>query len=149
MNNQQSIEAAGGIILNERGELLMIFRREKWDLPKGKIDAGETAQRAAVREVAEETGIMHIKVIRLVGTTEHEYLDPYTNLHTHKTTHWFEMFSESYLPMIPQLSEGITFIRWVTMKELPYLLTGSYDTIRDIIIRAGLLPASEATSSDN
>jgi mutator protein MutT len=146
MSNQQSIQAAGGIILNERGELLMFFRREKWDLPKGKIDEGETAEEAAVREVAEETGILNIQVIRPVGTTEHEYLDPYTNQHVHKTTHWFEMFSESYLPMIPQLSEGITFIRWVTMKELPYLLTGSYDTIRDIVTRAGLL---QETSTDN
>ena len=56
------------------------------------------------------------------------------------------MFSESYLPMIPQLSEGITFIRWVTMKELPYLLTGSYDTISEIVKRAGLL---QETSSEN
>ena len=64
MNNQQSIEAAGGIIISEKGELLMIFRRGKWDLPKGKIDQGETPPQAAIREVKEETGLSMVELIR-------------------------------------------------------------------------------------
>lgn len=139
MNNQQWIEAAGGVIVNENDELLMIFRREKWDLPKGKIDAGETPEKAAKREVAEETGILAITMKGLVGTTEHEYVDRFTGLPTRKTTHWFRMSAPSYLPLIPQISEDITHIRWVKQADLPRFLEASYDNIRDIVTRAGLL----------
>ncbi|MFN9665093.1 MAG: NUDIX hydrolase [Bacteroidota bacterium] len=139
MNNQQWIEAAGGVIVNENDELLMIFRREKWDLPKGKIDAGETPEKAAKREVAEETGILAITMKGLVGTTEHEYVDRFTGLSTRKTTHWFMMSAPSYLPLIPQISEDITHIRWVKQADLPRFLEASYDNIRDIVTRAGLL----------
>jgi mutator protein MutT len=139
MSNQQHIEAAGGLIVNENDELLMIFRREKWDLPKGKIDAGETPEKAAKREVAEETGILAITMIRTVGTTEHAYIDRYTGLSTRKTTHWFMMSAPSNLPLIPQISEDITHIRWVKKADLPRFLAASYDNIRDIVTRAGLL----------
>ena len=139
MSNQQHIEAAGGLIVNENDELLMIFRREKWDLPKGKIDAGETPDKAAKREVAEETGLLAITMIRTVGTTEHAYIDHYTGLSTRKTTHWFMMSAPSNLPLIPQISEDITHIRWVKKADLPRFLAASYDNIRDIVTRAGLL----------
>jgi len=139
MSNQQHIEAAGGVILDEKGYLLMIFRREKWDLPKGKIDEGESPEQAAVREVKEETGIQVAEIIKTLGTTEHEYFDYYNQLPTRKTTHWFLMSSPSNLPLIPQISEDITHIKWVSPTELPSLLTGSYDNIRDIVQRAGLL----------
>ena len=43
------IEAAGGVVFNEKEEVLVIFRREFWDLPKGKIDKGESPEEAAVR----------------------------------------------------------------------------------------------------
>jgi 8-oxo-dGTP pyrophosphatase MutT (NUDIX family) len=67
MNNQQLIEAAGGLVLNERGNLLMIFRRGKWDLPKGKRDAGESIETCAVREVEEETGLVGVQLLKPVG----------------------------------------------------------------------------------
>ena len=54
------IEAAGGLVFNEKNELLMIFRRGFWDLPKGKVDEGETLEQCAVREVQEETGLQNI-----------------------------------------------------------------------------------------
>ncbi len=44
-----SVEAAGGLVLNEKGEVLMIFRRGSWDLPKGKIDPNESVETAAIR----------------------------------------------------------------------------------------------------
>ncbi len=56
------VTAAGGLVENEKGEVLLIFRRGKWDLPKGKLDPGETIEQCAVREVEEETGLKNIEL---------------------------------------------------------------------------------------
>ena len=48
------IEAAGGLVYNIENQLLMIFRNNKWDLPKGKLEVGENIQECAIREVEEE-----------------------------------------------------------------------------------------------
>ncbi len=139
MNNQQSIEAAGGIILNEKGELLMMFRRGKWDLPKGKIDPGETPPLAAIREVKEETGLSAVELIRHVGNTFHAYQDSFTQLPTEKKTFWYLMAASSQQALVPQTSEDITSINWTNPKELPALLENSFDTIRSILREAGIL----------
>ena len=139
MNNQQTIEAGGGLVLNERGHLLMIFRRGYWDLPKGKRDAGESMETCAVREVEEETGLSGVQIMKPVGETTHQYIDPFTQLPTKKITYWYTMYAASHQPLIPQASEDITDIRWVSAAELPYLLENSFPTIREIISKAGLL----------
>lgn len=139
MNNQQLIEAAGGLVINERGDLLMIFRRGKWDLPKGKRDAGESIETCAVREVEEETGLFNVQLLGPIGETKHNYLDPFTQLPTEKTTYWFRMYASSFQPLIPQIAEDITEIRWVSAAALPVLLEDSYATIREIVSKAGLL----------
>ena len=141
MNNQQIIEAGGGLVLNERGDLLMIFRRGYWDLPKGKRDAGESIETCAVREVEEETGLSGVQLMNPVGETTHYYVDPFTNLPTQKITYWFTMYAASFQPLIPQTSEDITDIRWVSAAELPVLLETSFATIREIIGKAGILIA--------
>jgi 8-oxo-dGTP pyrophosphatase MutT (NUDIX family) len=69
------IIAGGGIVTNELGELLMIFRRGKWDLPKGKLDEGESIEDCAIREVEEETGVKNLKLGAKLLVTEHEYFD--------------------------------------------------------------------------
>lgn len=141
MNNQQIIEAGGGLVLNERGHLLMIFRRGYWDLPKGKRDPGESIESCAVREVEEETGLSGVQLLHPVGETTHQYVDPFTQLPTQKITFWYKMYATSLQPLIPQTSEDITDIRWVAAAELPYLLENSFPTIREIIARAGILSA--------
>jgi len=141
MNNQQIIEAGGGLVLNERGYLLMIYRRGYWDLPKGKRDPGEAIETCAVREVEEETGLSEVQLLKPVGETIHHYLDPFTNLPTQKITYWYSMYATSTQPLIPQSSEDITDIRWVSAAELPQLLKQSFPTIREIIGKAGLLVA--------
>ncbi|MEI8110995.1 MAG: NUDIX domain-containing protein [Chitinophagia bacterium] len=139
MNNQQIIEAGGGLVLNERGYLLMIYRRGYWDLPKGKRDPGEAIETCAVREVEEETGLSEVQLLKPVGETVHHYHDPFTNLPTQKITYWYSMYATSSQPLIPQSSEDITDIRWVSATELPHLLEQSFPTIREIIGKAGLL----------
>ena len=71
------ITAAGGLVLNPNTEILMIFRRGHWDLPKGKLDEGETIVSCAVREVQEETGLSDIHVDQFLLMTKHTYFDTY------------------------------------------------------------------------
>ena len=71
----KKIIAAGGLVINENDELLMIFRRGKWDLPKGKLDKGESIADCALREVMEETGLQQVKIEKPLGITYHEYFD--------------------------------------------------------------------------
>ena len=85
------IVAGGGLLLNEHHELLMIFRRGCWDLPKGKLDDGETIEACALREVEEETGVGNLLSGGLLGITRHQYFDPYIKEEVIKETHWYAM----------------------------------------------------------
>ena len=59
------VVAAGGLVQNEKKEILLIFRRGKWDLPKGKLDKGEKLEVCAIREVEEETGLQKVRYLQL------------------------------------------------------------------------------------
>ena len=100
-------DASGGL------EVLLIFRRGAWDLPKGKLDEGETVREAAVREVAEEVGIKKKKlaVTADLGTTAHGYVWPKAQAYAVKTTHWYAMTTtaESFEP---ETREGIEAVEW-------------------------------------
>ncbi|MDX1911796.1 MAG: NUDIX hydrolase [Saprospiraceae bacterium] len=124
------IEAAGGYVLNERDELLVFYRRGSWDLPKGKIDPGETPEIAAVREVQEETGLVQIELGSLITHTYHCYEEK--GQRVLKKTWWFRMRTTDHL-LIPQTEEDIEEIRWVTPQE--WLESGIkiYDNIRDVV----------------
>ncbi|MBS1591312.1 MAG: NUDIX domain-containing protein, partial [Bacteroidetes bacterium] len=98
----KTIIAAGGLVYNERGELLMIYRRGKWDLPKGKLDEGETIEMCAVREVKEETGLLEIALIKFTGKTYHNYFDIWLNEDVQKESWWYEMKANSTEKIIPQ-----------------------------------------------
>jgi 8-oxo-dGTP pyrophosphatase MutT (NUDIX family) len=105
------ISAAGGRVHNERDEVLMIFRREKWDLPKGKVDKGESIHQAAVREVMEECGLKNVERGEKLGIIYHMYF--HKEKWVLKDTHWFKMFSSSQEILVPQIEEDITAIEWV------------------------------------
>jgi hypothetical protein len=87
------IQAAGGLVKNEQNEILLIFRRGKWDLPKGKNDGDEIPRECAVREVKEETGLQKIKAGKKICTTYHTYSE--FGKHILKETEWFEMKAAS------------------------------------------------------
>ena len=131
-NEMKVIRAGGGLLLNEHQELLMIFRRGSWDLPKGKLDEGETMEACALREVEEETGVGHLELGGLIGVTRHQYFDPYIKEDVIKETHWYAMNVKGRPALIPQTEEDITDIRWVPLQEVPELLKNSFDTIREI-----------------
>lgn len=131
----KKIIAAGGLVTNDNNELLMIFRRGKWDLPKGKLDEGEKIEECAVREVQEETGLKSIKLGKLVGITYHEYFDTYSNQDVNKETHWYAMKALPGQKLVPQTEEDIQEIEWVRKEILDVYLNNSYANIVDIVNR--------------
>ncbi len=129
--DKKVIEAAGGMVFNEEQELLMIFRRGFWDLPKGKVDDGETLEDCAVREVQEETGLNNIKLCNFLTTTYHTYF--FKDEAILKPSHWFKMEHWGKEILIPQTEEDITEIKWVSKLEAHALKDKMYPTIRIIV----------------
>ena len=129
----KEIIAAGGLVFNEDGDLLMIFRRGRWDLPKGKLDDDEQIKDCAVREVKEETGLRKLHVKRFLGITYHKYLDTHINEEVIKETHWFEMIAKGDQKLTPQTEEDIERIEWVDQKNIPEKLQQTYPNIAEII----------------
>ena len=125
------IEAAGGLVSNLNNEILLMFRRGSWDLPKGKIDDGETAEIAAVREVEEETGIKNVQLLQFITTTYHTYF--YKNNWALKPTHWFKMSIDTEQPLIPQTEEDIEMLEWVKKDDLAVYLKNMYPSIKDVV----------------
>lgn len=105
------IEAAGGIVRNEKGEILFIKRIGKWDLPKGKIEKNESLENAAVREVEEETGLSELNLEHFLNQTYHIYKER-NGERVLKTTHWFSMEYTGTKQPVPQTEEGITEVSW-------------------------------------
>ena len=125
-----AVEAAGGIVENELGEMLLIYRRERWDLPKGHIDAGEDALSAAIREIAEETGVVGLNFVAQIGNTLHAY-NVYGKWEL-KLTHWFA-FSCHSSSTTPQTDEDIVLAVWADREKTVECMTNSYPTIREIV----------------
>jgi 8-oxo-dGTP pyrophosphatase MutT (NUDIX family) len=134
------IKAGGGLVRNGEGELLLIFRRGKWDLPKGKLDEGETIEACALREVEEETGVKHLALGELISVTWHEYFDKWVGEEVIKETHWFRMDVAGVPALVPQTEEDITAIEWTKKSDLPKRMEQSYITIIDVLEESGWLP---------
>ena len=132
-NTLPTIQAAGGIVWNSERELLMIFRRGKWDLPKGKMEAGESIETAALREVEEESGIGKLRLIEKFDTTYHIY--PEREKWLLKQTHWYEMISQDKGKTVPQISEGITEVSWIPRNQIPEKAKNTYASMRELINR--------------
>ena len=128
----QYIEAAGGVVKNKKDEILFIYRNNKWDLPKGKLEKDETTKSAALREVNEECGLKKLKIIRELTSTYHTYF-----LHEKrvlKRTYWFEMFYDGTEKPQPQREEGITETKWMNRKEVEEVAKkNTYKAIKDVI----------------
>jgi 8-oxo-dGTP pyrophosphatase MutT (NUDIX family) len=129
------IKAGGGLVQNENDEILFIFRRDKWDLPKGKLDKGETIEQCAVREVEEETGLTNIVLKKLLVITNHTYNE--NGKHILKETHWYKMKATSAQSLIPQEEEQITGLKWITKHETKTLIKNTYPSIADVLNAGG------------
>lgn len=125
------LEAAGGIVKNNAGELLMIYRFGKWDLPKGKIEKNEEPSEAAIREVCEETGVCDVAIISEPKISYHTYI--HHNNHFLKKTYWYEMSCNTFSGFKLQAEEGIGDAKWISNSNLEAALELTYPSIREIL----------------
>ena len=120
-------KAAGGLVENENGEFLLIYRRGFWDLPKGKLDEGESLKECAVREVQEECGLGKIKLLDKICVTHHIYR---TKKASHlKPSHWYHMKVKGTPVLVPQEDEDIEKAEWVSKSEFNERLKQAYPSI--------------------
>ncbi len=110
-----TIKAAGGIVINKNNEILFIYRKGKWDLPKGKMEKNEDKKDSALREVIEETGVKKLKIVNFFSTTFH--LIKVKREYFLKETHWYKMKTKYDGKLKPQKSEGIISAKWKTLDE--------------------------------
>lgn len=131
------IEAAGGIVKNPAGAYLFIYRNDKWDLPKGKIEKGEKTKEAAVREVEEECGIKVSRLGKKICKTYHAYISREEVVL--KKTHWYEMKSRGKEKLKPQTEEGITDVRWFKKKNVDTIIANTFPSIMDVLVKTHLV----------
>lgn len=124
------LKAAGGLVKNENNEVLFIFRRGKWDLPKGHLEKNEKPEKGALREVKEETGLKKVKLSLPLATTFHTYHEGTRFIL--KETRWFLMEATSKQALIPQAEEEISDIKWVKQSGMKEYLELSFPSIRDV-----------------
>jgi 8-oxo-dGTP pyrophosphatase MutT (NUDIX family) len=124
------IEAAGGVVFNAKGEVLMIYRLKTWDLPKGKIDKGETPEIAAVREIQEETGLDVVELGDFICHTYHTY--EHKGKRVLKKTHWFTMQTAEE-KLTPQYSEDIELAEWRDLSAFIQTKPPIYPSILEVL----------------
>ncbi|MFC4268617.1 NUDIX hydrolase [Polaribacter marinivivus] len=121
------VPAAGGLVKNNKNDILFIYRNNIWDLPKGRIEKNESIETAAIREVEEECSIFNLTIEKQLITTYHIY---FQNKNKLKLTYWFLMNSNYDKPLIPQIEEGITKVEFIKEESIDTILKESYANIR-------------------
>jgi len=125
------VQAAGGIVVDKENRVLFIYRLEKWDLPKGKVESGENLEEGALREVNEECGLDDLTLERRLCTTWHTYIqqgDPIL-----KATEWYVMRFHGDYKGKPQKEEGITDLKWLNDGEWDMVRKNTYPSVLDVM----------------
>ncbi len=125
------IRAAGGVVLNDLGEVLFIHRLEKWDLPKGKVEENEAIELAAIREVEEECSIDKLELEKHLITTYHTYA--LKGQQVLKSTDWFIMKHAGHDSPKPQTIEGITDARWIAQTDWTLVESNTFPSVIDVM----------------
>ena len=125
------IFASGGIVKNDNNQILFIYRRGKWDLPKGKAEKGESIRETAVREVIEETGVEKLKIDKYFSNTFHIVRN--NKKYFLKETSWFLMSSNFKGKLKPQLNEGIKSVKWKTFDDAKKIKKKTFGNISIIL----------------
>jgi len=130
-NQFKYIEAAGGLVFNQKNEILAIHRLGRWDLPKGKVEDGETITEAALREVEEECGISNLKLGDELESTYHTYR--MNNKWVLKRSYWFRMAYSGEEDLVPQTEEDIEKVTWLSTSRLEEFRASTYASILEVI----------------
>lgn len=120
--------AAGGVVTNKEGKVLFIYRNDKWDLPKGKLDKGETLEECAIREVIEETGVTDLTIENFLRTTYHVFKR--NGKYKLKEVHWYAMKTTYEGKLKGEKKEGIVKVKWKGPRKIKKALENSYTNIR-------------------
>ena len=126
-----NVIAGGGKVYNDKGEVLFIYRNDKWDLPKGKAEKKETIEETSIREVEEETGVKDLEITVPLDTTYHIFKR--NGRYKIKVTYWFEMKTNYNGALVAQENEGITKVEWLNKKQVDEALKNSYANIKLLV----------------
>lgn len=131
------VRIAGGGVVHQQDDLLVIKRNGVYDLPKGHLDKGESIEECAVREVEEETGVK-AEITKLLHQTFHTYI--YKKTYVLKHTYWYEMQSVvENQKLIPQTEEGIEEIIWLSKDKVKQVIEGNtYKSIKEVFDLSGV-----------
>ena len=126
-----NVIAGGGKVYNSNGDVLFIFRNDKWDLPKGKAEKNESIEDTSIREVEEETGVKDLEIIKPLETTYHIFKR--NGEYKIKVTYWFEMQTNYGGELLAQENEGITKVAWLNKIETNKAIKNAYANIKLLV----------------
>ena len=135
MKDYRLVKAAGGVVTDDDARVLLIFRKGKWDLPKGKVEDNEPLELCANREVVEETGLSELTLRTPLAVTYHIYTEKGKDFL--KETHWFLFDAPGKQQLQPQTEEGISKVEWVKREDLKEHTDNTYLLIKDVLGAAG------------
>ena len=125
------VVAAGGVVQHANKKILFIYRNDKWDMPKGRVEKHETISDGALREVMEETGVRDLILKKPLSITYHIFSS--NGKFKLKKTHWYLMYTNYEGILVPQFEEGILQAVWKTRDQLPKMMKNAYENIKSLI----------------
>ncbi len=130
----KSIESAGGLVISPDYKVLFIFKKGRWDLPKGRVEKKQSIEECALREVHEEAGLKskHLSIRHVLIPTHH--VTRHSGVNYDKTTHWFVMDYDGDPDIVkPQIEEGIYAVKWFSFWELEEPLSNCPTRIKYLV----------------